>query len=273
MPFPQWSSMPGPTCHSSLLEARYLVSCIYGLSPNSGWIDSELFTEWFERHFLLYAPAGRPILLMLDGHSSHYDPHFIRLSPNSGWIDSELFIEWFERHFLLYVPAGRPILLMLDGHSSHYDPHFIRSAAEKGVSMFMLPPNTTHIAQPLDNTPFKCFKGCWDDECNTYMPENPGKVVTIYQFSELFAAAWRKATSGFRANGVFPVNHDAIEIPGVKQHSKATPLATVAKKNGINYLPLFSPAPRKPRALTISHSSVLLPESLVHALVCLLSLL
>ena len=38
---------------------------MYVLSPNSGWIDSELFTEWFERHFLLYAPAGRPILLML----------------------------------------------------------------------------------------------------------------------------------------------------------------------------------------------------------------
>ena len=55
--------------------------------------------------------------------------------------------------------------------------------------MFMLPPNTTHIAQPLDSTPFKCLKGCWDDECNTYMSENPGKVVTIYQFSELFTAA------------------------------------------------------------------------------------
>ena len=176
------------------------------------------------------------------------------LSPNSGWIDSELFTEWFERHFLLYAPAGRPILLMLDGHSSHHDSHFIRSAAEKGVIVFMLPPNTTHIAQPLDNTPFKCLEGCWDDECNTHMSENPGKVITIYQFSELFAAVWWKAmtprniTSGFHATGVFPVNRDAIEIPGVKQRSKATPLAAVAKKNGINYLPLFSPAPRKPRA-------------------------
>ena len=142
---------------------------------------------------------------------------------------------------MLYAPAGRPILLMLDGHSSHYDPHFIRSAAEKGVIVFMLPPNTTHIAQPLDNTPFKCLKGCWDDECNTYMSENPGKVVTIYS-SQSFLQQ-----HGFHATGVFPVNHDAIEIPGVKQRSKATPLAAVAKKNGINYLPLFSPAARKPR--------------------------
>ena len=86
------------------------------------------------------------------------------------------------------------------------------------------------------------------------MSENPGKLVTIYQFSELFAATWQKAmtprniTSGFRATGVFPVNRDTIKIPGVKQCSKATPLAAAAKKNGINYLPLYSPAPRKPRA-------------------------
>ena len=64
--------------------------------------------------------------------------------------------------------------------------------------------------------------GCWDDKCNTYMSENPGKLVTIYQFSELFVAAWQKAmtprniTSGFRATGVFPVNRDTIEIPGAK---------------------------------------------------------
>ena len=77
--------------------------------------------------------------------------------PGTMWIDSELFTEWFEQHFLFHGPAGRPILLMLDGHSSHYDPHFIRSAAEKAVIVFMLPPNITHGAQPLDITPFKCM--------------------------------------------------------------------------------------------------------------------
>lgn len=50
---------------------------VYGLSK-SGWIDSELFELWFLKHFLAYAPSTRPLLLLLDGHSSHYQPAFIR---------------------------------------------------------------------------------------------------------------------------------------------------------------------------------------------------
>ncbi len=172
------------------------------------------------------------------------------LSPSSGWIDSELFAEWFERHFLVYAPSGRPLLLLLDGHSSHFSPQFIRSAAEKGVIVFLLPPNTTHVAQPMDSTCFQVLKHRWDEECNSYMSKNPGKVVTIYQFSELFAAAWRTAMSpsnvlsSFRATGVYPVNRSAIEIPGEKKKA-STPMAAIAKNNGISYLPLYSPAPRK----------------------------
>ena len=44
---------------------------IYGLSKSS-WKDSELFYLWFRNHFLVYAPPTRPLLLLLDGHSSHY---------------------------------------------------------------------------------------------------------------------------------------------------------------------------------------------------------
>ena len=52
---------------------------IYGLSTK-GWIDQELFDIWFTRHFLRYAPLARPLLLLLDGHSSHYSPDTIRLA-------------------------------------------------------------------------------------------------------------------------------------------------------------------------------------------------
>ena len=49
---------------------------MYGLS-DSGWITSELFDLWFVHHFLPHAPAARPLLLLLDGHSSHYNPSVI----------------------------------------------------------------------------------------------------------------------------------------------------------------------------------------------------
>ena len=46
---------------------------IYELS-----LSADLFYEWFHQHFLEYAPSVRPLLLLLDGHSSHYNPVFIR---------------------------------------------------------------------------------------------------------------------------------------------------------------------------------------------------
>ena len=44
---------------------------VNGLSKK-GWIDGDLFNMWFSRHFLTHAPPVRPLLLLMDGHSSHY---------------------------------------------------------------------------------------------------------------------------------------------------------------------------------------------------------
>ena len=43
---------------------------VYAMS-DKGWINAPLFNEWFN-HFLRHAPPGRPLLLLLDGHSTHY---------------------------------------------------------------------------------------------------------------------------------------------------------------------------------------------------------
>ena len=171
----------------------------------------------------------------------------------SGWIDGEIIYEWFESHFLLYAPAARPLLLLLDGHSSHYMPDFIRLAASKGVIVFCLPPNTTHVSQPLDTTVFHSLKTFWDQAVDQYMSSNPGKVPTIYQFNMLFRAAWMKAMTpaniigGFHKTGVYPVDRAAIKLPGESQpkHRVSTPVSEIAKSKGIQYLPLYSPAPRR----------------------------
>ena len=171
------------------------------------------------------------------------------LNPKSGWIDGEIFRDWFNKHFLEYAPATRPLLLLLDGHSSHYEPNFIREAASKGVIVFCLPPNTTHVCQPLDSTCFHSLKTHWGDVCSEYLSANPGKVVTIYQFSKLFASAFHRAftpqnvVSSFRATGVYPPNRRAIPIPGYGESSSAlTPTAKVAETKGIRYLPLYGPS-------------------------------
>ena len=47
-----------------------VVGTLYGLNSN-GWVDSELFRGWLSDHFNSHAVGDRPILLLLDGHSSH----------------------------------------------------------------------------------------------------------------------------------------------------------------------------------------------------------
>ncbi len=49
----------------------------YGLSE-SGWTNRESFLGWLEEHFLAHAVPSRPLLLLVDRHSSHYDPDSIR---------------------------------------------------------------------------------------------------------------------------------------------------------------------------------------------------
>ena len=56
-----------------------MAGTFYGLilSPK-GWIDGELFKLWLEKHFVKHAVAEWPLLLLLDGHSSHCRPDTIR---------------------------------------------------------------------------------------------------------------------------------------------------------------------------------------------------
>ena len=48
----------------------------YGLSDKD-LIDSEIFEDWFERHVLAHVPPVRPLMLLLNGHSSHYQPSVV----------------------------------------------------------------------------------------------------------------------------------------------------------------------------------------------------
>ena len=157
-----------------------------------------------------------------------------------GWIDQELFDLWFVRHFLHYAPPVRPLLLLMDGHSSHYCPSTIKSAAKEKVILFTLPPNTTHLTQPLDKALFGPLKVFWRETCHHFIVNNPGSRVTKHNFSSLFSQAWIKAMtpknimSGFKTTGVYPPDRNALVLP--------TDPENLASKSGLSYIPLFTPA-------------------------------
>ena len=57
----------------------------------------------------------------------------------------------------------------MDGHKSHYCPDTIRMAAKENIVLFTLPPNITHLTQPLDKGPFAPLKSSWKYECYKFI--------------------------------------------------------------------------------------------------------
>jgi len=51
----------------------------YAMSPQ-GWTDNKLFFEWLSTQFVKSIPPSRPALLLLDGHSSHYNLEAIKFA-------------------------------------------------------------------------------------------------------------------------------------------------------------------------------------------------
>uniref|UniRef100_A0A1X7TY31 DDE-1 domain-containing protein n=1 Tax=Amphimedon queenslandica TaxID=400682 RepID=A0A1X7TY31_AMPQE len=163
-------------------------------------------------------------------------------SSTNGWIDQELFILRFCKLFLMTVPKVRPLLLIMDGHSLHYNPDFIRIAAKEQILIFVLPPNTTHLTQPLDKGCFGPLKSAWKAVCHEFYCKNPGRVVSRYDFSALFAEAWKRAmtqnnvTGGFKVTGIYAFNRNPLKVDcHGKQEGQS-----LLQETGLAYIPMYS---------------------------------
>ena len=164
---------------------------------------------------------------------------------SNGWVDSEIFDLWFNNHFLAYAVPARPILLIMDGASCHLNLVTIKKAAKEEVLLCCLPPHSTHLTQPLDKGCFDPLKSSWREECHNYLTKNPGKVVTQYQFFELFKNAWYKSmtmrniAAGFRVTGIYPFDPEKINPQVMVCENSST----------LGFLPLCSPIPYRRKSI------------------------
>ena len=60
-------------------------------------------------------------------------------------------------------------------------------AKENGIIMFTLVPHMTHETQPLDTAVYGPLKSNWQSICRNYIQSNPRRIITKYQFSDLFS--------------------------------------------------------------------------------------
>lgn len=87
----------------------------------------------------------------------------------SGWMNSATFFEYIANVFEPYLTSKkikRPVVLFFDGHSSHLTLQLSEFCNLKKIELITLPPNATHIIQPLDRVVFKVLKSEYKNEVN-----------------------------------------------------------------------------------------------------------
>ena len=138
-----------------------------------------------------------------------------------GWSCSSVFQNYLTEHFVKYSnvstgTASEPTLALYDGHRSHISLTLTDWAKTNNVILFVLPPHTSHLTQPLDVATFGPFKTMYNKECQNYMKNHPGMTVTKYQVAALTAKPYMKSlttenlASAFRKTGIFPFNNCVI---------------------------------------------------------------
>lgn len=140
---------------------------------------------------LLIFPRVRMKAELLDGAP----PGTIAVCHPSGWIQSEIFVEWLNHFIVSMKPTtDDPVLLLLDGHSTHTkNLPLIEKARQSGVIILSFPPHCTHRLQPLDVSFMGPLSTFYAQAVNIWLRNNPGRVVTQFQLSQLFGTAYCKA--------------------------------------------------------------------------------
>ena len=132
----------------------------------------------------------------------------------SGWFDSSVFEDWFRSCFIKHVKyhPGHHILIG-DNLSSHFSEAVFELCRAHNVSFVCLPPNATHILQPLDVAYFAPMKTVWRNILRKYKDDNPHsgvlpKALFPGKVRELLEALQPKSkdnlVSGFRTTGIYP---------------------------------------------------------------------
>ena len=138
-----------------------------------------------------------------------------------GWSNSQVFQKYVPKHFATFVKlsddkSSDHTLILYDGHKSHISLTLSDWARKHNVTLFVLPPHSSHVTQPLNVAVFGPFKAIYNSECQAHMKKFPGANITSYQIAALTNKPYLKALSAenlisaFRRTGIYPFNHKAI---------------------------------------------------------------
>lgn len=142
-------------------------------------------------------------------------------SKNS-WFNEAIFEDWFKSTALPYfkkLPIESPKALIGDNLASHISQSVIDLCRENNIRFILLPPNSTHICQPLDVAYFRPLKSAWRDVLLNWKLKHRG-VVPKDTFPRLLKNCLDQLDvenktsanliAGFRGSGIHPINRNKV---------------------------------------------------------------
>lgn len=164
---------------------------------------------------------------------------------DAGFINAHIFQEWIQ-HFAVSVPSPirRPLMLVLDGVASHMSKAIDDAAARHGVILVQLPPNSSHLFQPLDVGVFKAVKVAMRKAIDSLLLLSGGSTISKKDAITITSSIWNdgaermaaNTVAGFAASGIFPLSLLAMiervcrfQSNGVKTN-EPSPLWLMAKR-------------------------------------------
>jgi hypothetical protein len=195
----------------------------------------------------------------------------------SGWMEKDNFQSWMQKLFIPrvkpYLESG-PVVLFFNGHHSHLSVELVKTCKENNVWLYCLPPNTTHVLQPLDVGVFGATKAAWRSIVKTYKVQTRAACISKEVFPSLLNTLCSKGfkashfQSAFRECGLYPLCKSAIAsyklAPSMpfdmasssssKQVSAETPLRTELRHFFADHLrPKGKQTPTRRRRIKIHH--------------------
>jgi hypothetical protein len=175
----------------------------------------------------------------------------------SSWFNTVVFEDWFESIALVYfkkLPKDSPKIIVGDNLATHISINVIQLCKEYNIRFLLLPPNSTHLCQPLDVSFFRPLKAQWRQVLTDWKSKNrgcvpkdrfPALLKQSLQNLDKAGAIERNLKAGFKATGICPLNADAVlkRLPDKEADQEGNTSLTEALKEFLQESRLSQTAP------------------------------
>ena len=139
----------------------------------------------------------------------------------SGWFDSTCFEDWFESLLLPHLKRlpGKKVVIG-DNLSSHISLRVLELCEQHNLVFIALPPNSTHLTQPLDIAYFRPMKIAWRKILTewkmgpgrkaTSLPKDKFPMLLQQLLVKLHENGPENLRSGFRKAGIYPLDKTQV---------------------------------------------------------------